>query len=84
MRGGLFWRVFGAILIAVVLTVLIFTGIMATSLQQQQQESYEHEVALQAHEIADSMASLNQISSLWDNVTMQNIIRAKVQDIHDR
>lgn len=84
MRGGLFWRIFSAILAAMLAAVILFTGIMATSLQQVRQESYENEVRLQAHEIADYMANLNQLSSVRDNVTMQYIIRRKISEIHDR
>lgn len=84
MRGGLFRRIFSAILAAMLAAVILFTGIMATSLQQVRQESYENEVRLQAHEIADYMANLNQLSSVRDNVTMQYIIRRKISEIHDR
>ena len=84
MRGGLFWRIFGAILSAMLVTVLLFTGIMATSLQQVRQDGYESEVRMQAHEIADYMMHLNQISSVRDNVTMQYILRRKISEIHDR
>ena len=84
MRGGLFWRIFGAIMGAMLATVVVFTGIMATMLQQVRQESYESEVRLQAHEIAEYMTNLNQLSSVRDNVTMQFILRSKISDIHDR
>lgn len=50
MRSGLFWRIFSAILAATLFTVLIFTGIMSTSLQQERQAAYEGEVRLQAYE----------------------------------
>lgn len=84
MRGGLFWRIFSAIMAAMLVAVVLFTGIMSTSLQQVRQESYESEVRLQAHEIADYMANLNQLSSVRDNVTMQYIVRRKISEIHDR
>lgn len=84
MRGGLFWRIFSAIMGAMLATVVVFTGIMATLLQQVRQESYENEVRLQAHEIADYMTNLNQLSTVRDNVTMQFILRSKIADIHDR
>lgn len=84
MRGGLFWRIFSAIMGAVLVTVVLFTGLMATSLQQVRQESYENEVWLQAHEIAQYMSNLNQLSSVRDNVTMQYIVRRKISEIHDR
>ena len=84
MRGGLFWRIFSAIMVAMLAAVVVFTGIMSTMLQQVRQESYESEVRLQAHEIADYMTNLNQLSSVRDNVTMQFILRSKISDIHDR
>lgn len=84
MRGGLFWRIFSAIMAAVLVTVILFTGIMATSLQQVRQQSYENEVQQQAHEIADYMINLNHIDSIRDNVTMQFIVRRKISEIHDR
>ncbi len=84
MRGGLFWRIFSALMGAILATVLLFTGLMSTLLQQVRQQGYESEVRLQAHEIADYMTNLNQISSVRDNVTMQFILRSKIADIHDR
>ena len=84
MRGGLFWRVFSAIMTAVLITVVLFTGIMATSLQQVRQENYENEVQQQAHEIANYMINLNQLNSVRENVTMQFIVRSKISEIHDR
>ena len=83
MRGGLFWRIFGAIMAAMLATVLLFTGIMSTSLQQVRQDSYENEVSMQAHEIADYMKNLNQLSFVRDNVTMQYVIRRKISMIHE-
>ncbi|MGN0803423.1 MAG: sensor histidine kinase [Candidatus Faecivicinus sp.] len=83
MRGGLFWRIFGAIMAAMLATVLLFTGIMSTSLQQVRQDSYESEVSMQAHEIADYMKNLNQLSFVRDNVTMQYVIRRKISKIHE-
>ena len=65
-------------------TVLIFTGVMATVLQQERQVAYENEVRLQAQEIAEYMTNLNQLSSLRDNATMQYIVRRKIADIHDK
>ena len=44
MRSGLFQRIFGAFLAAMLATVLIFTGVMATVLQQERQVAYENEV----------------------------------------
>ena len=84
MRGGLFWRIFSAILAAVLITVVLFTGIMSTSLQQVRQGSYESEVRMQAYEIANYMANTNQLSPLRDNLTMQFIVRQKISEIHDR
>ena len=84
MRNGLFQRIFGAFLAAMLATVLIFTGVMATVLQQERQVAYENEVRLQAQEIAEYMTNLNQLSSLRDNATMQYIVRRKIADIHDK
>lgn len=84
MRKGLFQRIFGAFLAAMLATVLIFTGVMATVLQQERQVAYENEVRLQAQEIAEYMTNLNQLSSLRDNATMQYIVRRKIADIHDK
>ena len=83
MRGGFFWRIFGAILASLLITVLLFTGILATSQQQTRQAAYENEVRLQAREIAEYMANLNQLSSVRDNATMKFIISRKIEDIHN-
>ncbi len=81
MRGGLFWRVFGAILVSLLITVLLFTGIITASQQQARQTAYENEVLLQAREIAEYLTNLNQLSSVRDNATMSYIILRKIEDI---
>ena len=83
MRGGFFWRIFSAILASLLITVVLFTGILAASQQQSRQAAYENEVRLQAREIAEYMANLNQLSSVRDNATMKFIISRKIEDIHN-
>lgn len=83
MRGGLFWRIFSAIMAAVLITVVLFTGMMATSLQQVRQETFEGEVMEQAYEIANYLRNLNQINDVRENPTMQFIVRRKITEIHD-
>ena len=83
MRGGFFWRIFSAILASLLITVVLFTGILATSQQQSRQAAFENEVRLQAREIAEYMANLNQLSSVRDNATMKFIISRKIEDIHN-
>lgn len=83
MRGGLFWRIFSAIMAAVLITVVLFTGTMSTSLQQERQANYESEVLQQAYEIASYMRNLNQINDVRENPTMQFIVRRKISEIHD-
>ena len=84
MRGGIFWRTFLAFLLITVFTVLLFTAVLATSLQIDRQESYEAEVFSQAREVAEYMSRLNLLSSIRENSTMQFVIRSKLADIHDR
>ena len=83
-RGGLFRRFFTAIAAAMLVTVLIFSGLMATSLRRERRIAYENEVRLQAREIADYMTNLNKISSIVANMTLQYIVRWKMEDIHAR
>ena len=83
MRGGFFWRIFSAIFASLLITVLLFTGIISASQQQTRQTAYENEVLLQAREIAEYMANLHQISSVYDNATMKFIISRKIEDIHN-
>lgn len=83
MRSGLFWRIFSAMMACMLVTVLIFTGVITTSARQSRQESYENEVRLQAYEIAEYMTNLNQLSSIRDNTTMRFIVSRKIADIQE-
>ena len=82
MKGGLFWRIYGIIVAALLITIIIFSGVLVASRQQTVQESYEREVRLQAREVADYMANLSKLSYVQRNVTMKPIILNKIQDIY--
>ena len=84
MKGGLFWRTYSVIVAALLITILIFSGVLVAARQQVQQESYEQEVRLQAREVADYMANLNKLSYVQRNVTMKPIILNKIRDIYQR
>ena len=82
MRGGLFWRTYGVLLAAVLLTIAIFASLLVTARQQALQESFEAEVRQQAREVADDMANLRQLSYVQSNSTMQFVIRRKIEQIY--
>ncbi len=82
MRRSLFLRTYGVLLAAVLLTILIFTGVLVASRQQATQESYEAEVRRQAREVAEYMANLNALSFVQSNSTMRGVIRRKIGDIY--
>ena len=84
MKGGLFWRTYSVIVAALLITILIFSGVLVAARQQVAQESYEREVRLQAREVADYMANLSKLSYVQRNVTMKPIILNKIQDIYQR
>lgn len=66
------------------ITIVIFSGVLVAARQQAAQESYEREVRLQAHEVADFMANLSKLSYVQRNVTMKPIILNKISDIYQR
>ena len=82
MKGGLFWRTYSVIVTALLITIMIFTGVLVASQQQTLQDSYEREVRLQAREVADYMANLSQLSYVQRNLTMKPIILNKIRDIY--
>ena len=84
MRGSLFWRTYSVLLVVLLFTIAIFTGVVAAARQQGVQDSYETEVRMQAREVADYMAHLNQLSSVRDNATMQYIVGRKIADIYNQ
>ena len=84
LRGGLFWRTFSAIMAAILITVVILTGVLFSLLRAERENAYEKEVRLQAEEIAGFMSDLNQLSSVRANSTMEHIILQKISDIHTR
>ena len=84
LRGGIFMRTFFAFLAITLVTVLLFTFILAASLQSQRQSAYEEEVRAQAREVASYMAHLNQIQFVFESSTMRYVLYSKMQTIHDR
>lgn len=82
MKGGLFWRTYSVIVAALLITILIFSGVVVAARQQVAQESYEREVRLQAWEVADYMANLSKLSYVQRNVTMKPLILNKIRDIY--
>ena len=84
MRGGFFLRIYLGIMAAILVAVLVVSGIMVTVLGQQQQLSYENEVRLQAEEIAAYMTELNQMNRLWENQTLRNLVQRKMADISEK
>lgn len=84
MKGGLFWRTYSVIVVALLITIIIFSGVLVTARQQGLQDSYEAEVRLQAREVADYMANLSTLSYVQRNATMKPIILRKIADIYTR
>ena len=83
MKSGLFWRLFSAILAALLVTIILFTAILLASQRTQAQESYETEVRMQARQVAEYMQQLNQLSLVRDNATIQALVNEKIIEIYD-
>ena len=84
MKGGLFWRTYSVIVAALLITIVIFSGVLVAERQQGLQDAYEAEVRLQAREVADYMANLSTLSFVQRNATMKPIILNKIADIYTR
>ena len=84
MKIKLFWRFFSAFMLVTLATVLMFSAIMSLVMQFERQESYENEVRMQAREVAEYMAHLNQLNYVRENTTMQYIVRRKLEDVHEQ
>ena len=82
MKTSLFWRTYGVLLLALMITIAIFTGVLAASRQQGMQDSYEAEVRLQAREVAEYMSNLENLSYVQRNSTMRYVILQKIKDIY--
>ena len=82
MKGGLFWRTYSVIVAALLITIIIFSGVLAAARQQGLQDSYESEVRLQAREVANFMANLSTLGYVQRNATMKPIILNKITEIY--
>ena len=71
MRGGLFWRMFSAIMAVVLVTVVLFATILMTVQSARAQETFETEVRIQARQVAQYMEQLNQLNLIRSNATIQ-------------
>ncbi|MBQ3574584.1 MAG: hypothetical protein IJA26_02875, partial [Clostridia bacterium] len=84
MRSGLFWRMFSAILVVLLVTVFLFSAMLLTVQRSRAQETYETEVRVQARQVAEYMQQLNQLSLVFSNHTVQALLNAKINDIYNR
>ena len=84
LKSGLFWRTYGVLLTALLITIVIFAGVLTAARQQGMQESYEAEVRLQAMEVADYMANLSNLNYVQSNNTMKYIVRRKIAEINEK
>ena len=82
-RGGLFFRMFSAFSVTILAIIVVFTGILAMSLQQARQSSYENEVLSQAREVASYMSYMNQLSYFSQDTSMRYFISEKITSIRD-
>ena len=82
MKGGLFWRTYSVIVAALLITIIIFSGVLVAARQQGLQDSYEAEVRLQAREVADYMSNLSTLWYVQRNATLKRLILNKIQDIY--
>ncbi len=82
MKRSLFWRTYGVLLAALLITIAIFTGVLAASRRQGLQDSYEAEVRMQAREVAEYMANLQSLSYVQRNTTMRYVLLSKIKEIY--
>ncbi len=82
MKISLFWRTYGVLLAALLITIAIFAGVLTAARQQGMQESYESEVRLQAREVAEYMSNLENLSYVQRNSTMRYILLQKIKEIY--
>jgi len=83
MRSGLFWRMFSAILVVLLVTVFLFSAMLLAVQRGRAQENYETEVRMQARQVAEYMQQLSQLSLLRSNQTLQALINDKINDIYN-
>ena len=83
-HGGIFLRTFMGFLALTLVTVLVFTFILAASLQAERQATYEDEVRAQAREVAGYVSHLNQLQFVFESSTMRYVLYSKMQTIQDR
>lgn len=83
MRSGLFWRMFSAILVVLLVTVLLFSTILLTVQRSREQDAYEIEVRMQARQVAEYMQQLNQLSLVFSNQTIQALLNSKINQIYN-
>lgn len=83
MKGGFFVRIYLGILAAILVAVLVVSGIMVTVLGSQMQFYYENEVQLQAEEMAAYMSELNKIATLRENQALMRMMQRKTKQINE-
>lgn len=84
MHSGLFWRTFSAILAVVLVTVMLFAGVLMSAQGSIAQETYETEVRMQARQVAQYMQHLNQLNLVRSNATIQMLVNEKITYIYEQ
>lgn len=83
MKNRLFWRLFIGFTTALLITVALFTGILAGAMKNINQSSYESEVLGQAREVAEYLTYMNQLSLLRENSIVSAMLTDKIAYIRD-
>ncbi|MDO4357481.1 MAG: HAMP domain-containing sensor histidine kinase [Clostridia bacterium] len=84
MKNGFFLRVYMGILSTTLIIVLVCSGFMVTAMSVQRQTSLENEVQQQAEDVTTYLVEMNQITTLRENRTLQNMLLRKMESIEEK
>ena len=83
MKSRLFWRMFGAFLAALLLTVVVFSLLMVVMVREERQNQLEDEVRMQAREVAQLLSQRDSLAIRRNDQSLSNALNWKITEISE-
>lgn len=83
MKSRLFWRMFGAFLAALMLTVVLLSLLMVVMVREERQTRLEDEVRMQAKDVAQLLTQRDSLDIRRNDASIVNALNWKITEISE-
>ena len=83
MKSRLFWRMFGAFLAALMLTVVVLSLLMVVMVREERRDQLEDEVRMQARDVAQLLSQRDSLVIGRNDASLANALNWKITEISE-